>query len=86
MAPNSSLAVLFLLLTLSCGALAVVRLRQAPGLDSISYRQFLVDSRIVARYASTTVTSVVRNEAAVAQELAFQVQLPATAFISQFNM
>ena len=57
--------------------------RQAP---TIVYQQFHVDSQIVARYATTRISSVVRNDADVSQELSFRVQLPETAFISNFTM
>ena len=58
----------------------------APPPGSIVYRLFHVDSLIVARYATVTVTSVVDNSANVSQELAFLVKLPRDAFISDFRM
>ena len=60
--------------------------RQEPGASDITYKQFHVDSLIVSRYAVTTVTSVVRNDADESKELDFLVQLPDTAFISNFSM
>ena len=67
--------------------LASLTLRQeTPGDDSISYQMFHIDSLIVARYATTRITSVVMNLADSSQELNFQVQLPETAFISNFTM
>ena len=79
------------LLALAClcllqsSVLGNLSLRQAPP-ETISYQRFHVDSVIVARYAVTTITSVIENTAAAAQELTFQVQLPETAFISSFRM
>ncbi len=58
----------------------------ATGETEITYRQFHVESQIVNRYSTTTVTSVVFNGGNVSQELAFQVQLPEAAFISNFTM
>ena len=57
--------------------------RQTP---SIVYQQFVIDSVIVARYSNTRISSVVRNNADISQELSFRVQLPETAFISNFTM
>ena len=54
--------------------------------SDITYKQFYVNSLIVSRYAVTTVTSVVRNDADESKELDFRVQLPETAFISNFSM
>lgn len=50
------------------------------------YESFRVDSVIVSRYARTTVTSVIYNSAPESGEASFQVQLPSTAFISNFTM
>ena len=57
--------------------------RQIP---TIVYQQFVIDSVIVARYSNTRISSVVRNNADISQELSFRVQLPETAFISNFTM
>jgi len=57
--------------------------RQTP---TIVYQQFVIDSVIVARYSNTRISSVVRNDADISQELSFRVQLPETAFISNFTM
>lgn len=65
--------------------LANLTLRQAPE-SSIVYQKLHVDSLIVARYAVTTITSVIQNTGSMAQQLNFQVQLPETAFISAFGM
>ena len=68
-------------------ALARISLRQTDGeADDIVYRMFHIDSEIVARYATTTISSAVLNSAEVSRELSFQVQLPETAFISNFTM
>ena len=67
-------------------SLAVVTLRQAENDGSVIYQQFHVSSDIIARYAHTRVSSVVLNSAGTSKELSFQVQLPETAFISNFTM
>ena len=67
-------------------SLAVVTLRQAADDGSVVYQQFHVNSDIVTRYAYTQVNSVVLNSAPTSKELAFRVQLPETAFISNFTM
>ena len=61
--------------------------RQASGATAVAYEQFLVDTLIVSRYAVTSITSVVRNDdLEQSKELEFRVQLPETAFISNFSM
>lgn len=67
-------------------SLAVVTLRQTDGDQSVVYQQFHISSDIIARYAYTQVNSVVLNSADKSKELSFQVQLPETAFISNFSM
>ena len=67
-------------------SLAIVTLRQTEDDGSVVYRQFHVNSDIVARYAYTQINSVVLNSASISKELSFQVQLPETAFISNFTM
>jgi len=52
----------------------------------VVYRVFHIDSEIVARYAITTITSVVVNSDTTSRELSFLVQIPDTAFISNFTM
>ena len=76
----------FLLVAFPVISLAVVTLRQADGDDSIIYQRFHITSDIVTRYAYTQVNSVVLNSADTSKELSFQVQLPETAFISNFTM
>lgn len=63
-------------------AVAVV----AAAAGGIEYRKFHVESEIVSRYSTTAITSVVLNNDDVSRELSFQVQLPETAFISNFTM
>ena len=67
-------------------SLAVVTLRQAESGGSVVYQQFHVTSDIVTRYAYTQIRSVVLNSADSSKELSFRVQLPETAFISNFTM
>uniref|UniRef100_A0A4X2L4Y4 Inter-alpha-trypsin inhibitor heavy chain 4 n=1 Tax=Vombatus ursinus TaxID=29139 RepID=A0A4X2L4Y4_VOMUR len=45
-----------------------------------------MDSRITSRFAHTTITSHVVNKADRAQEATFQVEIPKTAFITNFSM
>ena len=52
----------------------------------VVYRSFHINSEVVARYAVTTITSVVVNNDTLSRELAFLVQIPDTAFISNFTM
>ena len=80
------LCCLILTITVSLTSSVTVVKRQESGASDIAYKQFHVDSLIVSRYAVTTVTSVVRNDADESQELDFRVQLPETAFISNFSM
>ncbi len=75
---SCSLATPVLLLLLAIGI--------ALASEDIVYREFRVEGQIVNRYSTTTVTSVVFNSADVSQELSFRVQLPDTAFISNFTM
>ena len=77
------LGLLQLFATVSALEAARVSPRQAP---TIVYQQFHIDSTIVARYATTRISSIVRNDADESQELSFRVQLPETAFISNFTM
>lgn len=52
----------------------------------VVYRTFHINSEVVARYAVTTITSVVVNNDTLSRELSFLVQIPDTAFISNFTM
>ncbi len=54
--------------------------------EAVVYEKFHIDSVIVARYATTRITSEILNSDSSSRELSFQVQLPETAFISSFNM
>lgn len=54
--------------------------------SDITYKTFHVESLVVSRYAITMVTSVIVNDAEKSKELDFRVQLPDTAFISNFSM
>ena len=75
------------LLLLAAAASGALVKRQDSETTAIVYKQFLVDSLVVSRYAVTSITSVVRNEdLQQSKELEFRVQLPETAFISNFSM
>lgn len=82
----SLISAFILPLILSTFASGARNARQAIVDDSIVYQRFHIDSTIVARYATTSITSVAQNNANVSKELSFQVQLPHTAFISNFSM
>ena len=82
----SVLGSVYLLLFASAVVSAALVKRQDTE-SAVVYKQFLVDSLIVSRYAVTTITSVVRNnDPEQSRELQFLVQLPETAFISNFSM
>lgn len=80
------LQIISLLIAFPVISLSVVTLRQTEEDESVVYQQFYIESDIVARYAYTRVNSVVLNSADSSKELSFQVQLPETAFISNFTM
>ncbi|XP_022107851.1 inter-alpha-trypsin inhibitor heavy chain H4-like [Acanthaster planci] len=48
--------------------------------------QFQVESKIAVRFASTTITSRIRNRASSYQSLNFVLQLPLNAFIANFSL
>ena len=76
----------FLLFILVAAASATLVKRQDSD-AAVVYEQLIVDSLVVSRYAITSVTSVVRNnDPRQSKELEFRVQLPETAFISNFSM
>ncbi|XP_027692649.1 inter-alpha-trypsin inhibitor heavy chain H4-like isoform X1 [Vombatus ursinus] len=54
--------------------------------DGIDIYSLTMDSRITSRFAHTTITSHVVNKADRAQEATFQVEIPKTAFITNFSM
>ncbi|XP_036594594.1 inter-alpha-trypsin inhibitor heavy chain H4-like [Trichosurus vulpecula] len=54
--------------------------------DGIDIYSLTMDSRITSRFAHTTITSHVVNKAEQAQEATFQVEMPLTAFITNFSM
>ena len=85
MAVSSSVALFVLLLSVAAAALTPRQQRPDPD-GAIVYERFHIQSTIVARYAVTTITSVALNTETVSKELYFQVQLPDTAFISDFTM
>ncbi|XP_030576138.1 inter-alpha-trypsin inhibitor heavy chain H2 isoform X2 [Archocentrus centrarchus] len=54
--------------------------------DDITVRSYKVESRITSRFAHTTVRSSVVNSGSKAQSIAFNVQIPKRAFITNFTM
>ncbi|KAJ8269201.1 hypothetical protein COCON_G00118080 [Conger conger] len=56
------------------------------GAAPVTVKSYKVESRITSRFAHTTVKSSVVNSAELAQSIAFNVQIPKRAFISNFTM
>ncbi|KAL4659317.1 inter-alpha-trypsin inhibitor heavy chain H2, partial [Arapaima gigas] len=54
--------------------------------NGITVRSYRVESRITSRFAHTTVSSLVANTAQQAQSIAFNMQIPKRAFITNFTM
>ncbi|XP_068951490.1 inter-alpha-trypsin inhibitor heavy chain H4-like [Petaurus breviceps papuanus] len=54
--------------------------------NGIDIYSLTLDSRVTSRFAHTTITSRVVNKAKEAQEVFFQVELPKSAFITNFSM
>ncbi|KAM6895234.1 inter-alpha-trypsin inhibitor heavy chain H2 [Xenentodon cancila] len=54
--------------------------------ENITVKSYKVESRITSRFAHTTVKSVVVNSGPRSQSIAFNVQIPKQAFISNFTM
>ncbi|XP_037551824.1 inter-alpha-trypsin inhibitor heavy chain H2 [Nematolebias whitei] len=54
--------------------------------EDITVRSYKVESRITSRFAHVTVRSSVVNSGSKAQSIAFNVQIPKRAFISNFTM
>ncbi|KAL8212381.1 UNVERIFIED_CONTAM: Inter-alpha-trypsin inhibitor heavy chain H4 [Gekko kuhli] len=57
-----------------------------PIKNAIEIYSLHVDSKVTSRFAHTVITSKVANRANVSQEALFEVELPKTAFITNFNM
>uniref|UniRef100_F6TPD8 Inter-alpha-trypsin inhibitor heavy chain 4 n=1 Tax=Monodelphis domestica TaxID=13616 RepID=F6TPD8_MONDO len=54
--------------------------------DGIDIYSLTLDSKVTSRFAHTTITSRVVNKAEEAREAIFQMELPKTAFITNFSM
>ncbi|XP_077181886.1 inter-alpha-trypsin inhibitor heavy chain H4-like isoform X2 [Paroedura picta] len=54
--------------------------------NAIEIYSLRVDSKVTSRFAHTVITSKVANRANVSQEALFEVELPKTAFITNFSM
>ncbi|XP_056660876.1 inter-alpha-trypsin inhibitor heavy chain H4-like isoform X2 [Monodelphis domestica] len=57
-----------------------------PSEDGIEIYSFTMDTRIISRFARTTITSHVVNRAKKVQQATFQVEMPPKAFITNFSM
>lgn len=55
-------------------------------LSQLKVTEYHVRSSVVSRYAVTTVQSSVWNQLPIVKEAAFEVDLPSSAFISNFTM
>ncbi|XP_055002656.1 inter-alpha-trypsin inhibitor heavy chain H5 isoform X2 [Sorex araneus] len=82
------LLTLCLALPLSAGSLEEARSRDGAAERKAKplMTDFSVKSTIISRYAFTTVTCRVLNRASEDQEMNFQMQIPAAAFITNFTM
>lgn len=54
--------------------------------EQLKVTDYHVKSTVVSRYAVTTVQSSVWNQLPIIKEAAFEVDLPSSAFISNFTM
>ncbi|XP_048029072.1 inter-alpha-trypsin inhibitor heavy chain H3-like isoform X2 [Megalobrama amblycephala] len=54
--------------------------------QDIDVYSFHINSKITSRYATTVITSRVKNKLNESQEVRFEVKIPKNAFISQFKM
>ncbi|XP_062842242.1 inter-alpha-trypsin inhibitor heavy chain H3a [Trichomycterus rosablanca] len=52
----------------------------------IEYQNVKIDCKVASRFAHTVMTSTALNKANVSQEVFFEVELPKTAFITNFSM
>ncbi|XP_062396996.1 inter-alpha-trypsin inhibitor heavy chain H6-like [Sardina pilchardus] len=77
----SSFCVLF-----TCVNLVEMRANRHVRSTQLEITDFHVKSTVVSRYARTTVTSTVFNQLPEATEATFEVDLPPTAFISNFTI
>ncbi|KAF4093629.1 hypothetical protein AMELA_G00004010 [Ameiurus melas] len=61
---------------------------EKPNLRSheIEMQKVTIDCKVVSRFAQTIMTSTALNKANVSQEVFFEVELPKTAFITNFSM
>nr|XP_015198781.1 PREDICTED: inter-alpha-trypsin inhibitor heavy chain H6-like isoform X1 [Lepisosteus oculatus] len=63
-----------------------IKRQTKPQKAELKVTDFHIRSMVVSRYAQTTVESSVWNQLAVNKEAAFEVDLPSTAFISNFSI
>uniref|UniRef100_A0A8B9K886 Inter-alpha-trypsin inhibitor heavy chain H3 n=1 Tax=Astyanax mexicanus TaxID=7994 RepID=A0A8B9K886_ASTMX len=56
------------------------------GLKLIEVQSVKIDCKVASRFAHTVMTSTALNKANVSQEVFFEVELPKTAFITNFSM
>uniref|UniRef100_A0A8D0GEZ1 Inter-alpha-trypsin inhibitor heavy chain 4 n=1 Tax=Sphenodon punctatus TaxID=8508 RepID=A0A8D0GEZ1_SPHPU len=59
---------------------------KGTGANDIDIYSLNVDCKVTSRYAHTVITSRVANKAEEAREAVFEVELPKTAFITNFSM
>ncbi|KAM4651599.1 inter-alpha-trypsin inhibitor heavy chain H3-like [Discoglossus pictus] len=81
MEPLHHIALLLILL-----AGSVIPADAQVGHDPVRVRSLHVDSLITSRFARNVITSRVSNEGNASREISFDVELPKSAFISNFSM
>ncbi|KAM9443645.1 inter-alpha-trypsin inhibitor heavy chain H3 isoform 1-T1 [Clarias gariepinus] len=55
-------------------------------IHEIEMQNVKIDCKVASRFAHTVMTSTALNKANISQEISFEVELPKTAFISNFSM
>ncbi|XP_029006663.1 inter-alpha-trypsin inhibitor heavy chain H3-like isoform X2 [Betta splendens] len=65
---------------------AALLVATGPGAQQVEVHSMAVDCTVTSRFAHTVMTSVALNKANSSQEISFDVELPKTAFITNFSM
>uniref|UniRef100_A0A673B1H1 Inter-alpha-trypsin inhibitor heavy chain H3 n=1 Tax=Sphaeramia orbicularis TaxID=375764 RepID=A0A673B1H1_9TELE len=77
-------------LVLSCNVILCVFVFQEPGAAvkslQVEVHSVTVDCTVTSRFAHTVMTSKALNKANISQEIFFEVELPKTAYITNFSM
>ncbi|XP_061591624.1 inter-alpha-trypsin inhibitor heavy chain H3a [Cololabis saira] len=67
------------------GAARLLQKRSAHG-TMVEVHSVMVDCTVTSRFAHTVITSLALNKANLSQEISFEVELPKSAFITNFSM